>query len=908
MRRLSHVAQRIAGRWTPRSGLLDVRPEERRVALAAFLVLFGGLAAHTLLETGRDALFLARLPADQLPWMYLAIAALAVLVARTRASRVTGGRSLPVLMAVCAVGTFLFWAAGSRGPWGLRAVYVWTGLVATLIPMAFWLLLGEVYTIAQARRLYGPIALGSQLGAVGGAAAARALSSGLDADHLLVASAAVLLLTALGPARLVAAAAQSLHHDAPVGAAPVPLEPMALRRHRYLALVAGLVLLSTIAFTLGDYVFKSAVARAVEPARLVSFFASFYLALNALSIVAQVFLSGWLMRVLGVSRALAVLPILVMPCGIGVAVGAGLAGAVLLKTVDGALRPSLNRVGIELLFVPVPEVLRSSAKPAIDVFGARGGQALASVFILTVVASGGGGKAIASAAVVACLACAAVALALQPHYLNTFRSAVREGTLLDGAALPALDLSSLEALFTALNSRDDGEVLAALHLLAGQGRARVVPALLLHHPSKPVVLRTLTLLSQTERVDWIPVADRLLASPDPAIRSAALRARTTAQPDEGALRRASMDRSPLVRATALVGLIGSGAGSEEAWSGLQELAASPSLLTRVAVAEAIEQQPAPTFARLLLLLAESTDARLAAHVARAMARVRSPAFVATLIGWLSVREVRAAAREALREHGLDALNALDTALGDTRSPARLREHIPRTISQFPPGRAAAVLQRHLATERDGRVRFKILRGLGRIATDQPDVAIDDALVREVAARTVEAAVEALRWRVRLVQGARKVPARATPAHLLLATLLRDKESHRIERFFRLLQLRLRQEDVRSIHRGLLNANRRVRAASRELLENLVEERLRRTVMTLVDDLPDEERLARLPGEQELVDDYRGLLNLLVEGGNPSLRSLAAFHAAEIGFDVQAVAGPFAAGDQWFPSRSKPDGR
>jgi ATP:ADP antiporter, AAA family len=50
--------------------LLDVRPEERRPAATAFLVLFGILAAHTVLETARDALFLARLPPSQLPpWM-----------------------------------------------------------------------------------------------------------------------------------------------------------------------------------------------------------------------------------------------------------------------------------------------------------------------------------------------------------------------------------------------------------------------------------------------------------------------------------------------------------------------------------------------------------------------------------------------------------------------------------------------------------------------------------------------------------------------------------------------------------------------------------------------------------------------------------------------------------------------
>jgi hypothetical protein len=225
----------------------------------------------------------------------------------------------------------------------------------------------------------------------------------------------------------------------------------------------------------------------------------------------------------------------------------------------------------------------------------------------------------------------------------------------------------------------------------------------------------------------------------------------------------------------------------------------------------------------------------------------------------------------------------------------VREHIPRTISQFPPQQAVAVLQRHLAAERDGGVRFKILRGLGRIVTDHPEVVLDDELVREAAASTVEAAIEVLRFRVGVEKGAEQVATRATPAHRLLVMLLRDKEAHRIERFFRLLQLRFRGEDVRSIHRGLWNADRRVRAASRELLENLLEEPLRGTLMALVDDLAPEERLARIPGQQQARhDDYQALLAQMAAVESPSLRSLAAFHAGEVGFPVAAAAGPFAA--------------
>ena len=55
-----------------------VRPDERRDVLGAFLTLLGFMTGHALLETARDALFLASLPARRLPWAYLAIAVIAL--------------------------------------------------------------------------------------------------------------------------------------------------------------------------------------------------------------------------------------------------------------------------------------------------------------------------------------------------------------------------------------------------------------------------------------------------------------------------------------------------------------------------------------------------------------------------------------------------------------------------------------------------------------------------------------------------------------------------------------------------------------------------------------------------------------------------------------------------------------
>src|SRR4051794_16316189 len=66
--------------------LFDVRPDERRPATLAFLALLGITAAHTLLETARDALFLTKVPITYLPALYLAIAGAGLVTTRIGAA------------------------------------------------------------------------------------------------------------------------------------------------------------------------------------------------------------------------------------------------------------------------------------------------------------------------------------------------------------------------------------------------------------------------------------------------------------------------------------------------------------------------------------------------------------------------------------------------------------------------------------------------------------------------------------------------------------------------------------------------------------------------------------------------------------------------------------------------------
>src|SRR5688572_17676457 len=383
----------------------DVRADEKRGALAAFLTLFGILAGHTLLETARDALFLARLPASQLPWVYLAMAAAAVVIAPgpRKGSRLFGSaHGLSALLLGCSLLTAGFWAVGSWShPWALRGLYVFTGLVGTLTALQFWLVVGDMYTITQAKRLYKVIGLGSLLGAVAGAGVARAVSLQLGSSHLILASAMVFALTACGPAMWLRRTPTTGGTRDAAGSLVHQISEL-LRGDAYVKRLAGLVLISTVALTMADYVFKSAVAREVPAEELGAFFATFYMGLNVLALIAQLVLTGWLLRVAGLHRALWVLPALLFVGASGVAFGGGILAALWLKGSDGTLRHSLHRTGTELLFLPIPDAIRPRVKPLIDVLGQRGGQALASIFILAEVSQNRGEVVLATAAAVLC--------------------------------------------------------------------------------------------------------------------------------------------------------------------------------------------------------------------------------------------------------------------------------------------------------------------------------------------------------------------------------------------------------------------------------------------------------------------------------------------------------------------------
>ena len=787
-----------------------------------------------------------------------------------------------------------------QGPPLFYALYVWTGIFASWIVVAFWLLLGESFTVGQAKRLYSVIGAGSVLGAVLGAGLARALASILSAPWFVLVAAGIFVVTALGPALRPRRALSAPEEPAAMRPPPrvrarsevsagAAAELRALGEDPYVKRILALVLLATMALTTVDYVFKSAVAREIPKAELGAFFATVSVALNASALVVQLFGVGLVFRTLRVHQALWIMPALMLLGSGGVLAGGGLVAAVLLRGVDGSLRHSLHRTSTELLCLPIPDADRARTKPWIDLVGQRGGQALASLLILALVALGAGERTLALLVAVLALGWIVVAAAIKQPYMDAFRKTMREGRIALDGEVPVFDLGALEALFSALNSKKDPEVLGALELLAAQERQRLIPALILYHPSKAVVLRAFDLFARLGRDDFVPIADRLLHHADPEVRAAARRARTAGQPDEGFLRSLLADPNLEVRATAVVGLVGRGAlAGSEAEEAVLALRGG-TLPVRLALARAIAEDPSPLHDEVLVALARDPEVDLKAEVATAMGRGPTARFVPVLVELLAYRELGPEARAALVAHGEPALRHLDGVLSDPKAPAEVRRGASRALSEFSAAEAVPILERHLDASADGMVRFRILRALAKLRADEPTLALSEVVLGRAVEEALGAARRSLSFRLALERGQADDRRRDTPAGNLLRTLLGDKEAHAIGRLFKVLGLLHPRENFGHIHRALQGGRAKVRASSLELLENVLAPPLRERVLALVEARPDGERLARAGGKPWTVG-YADLLGLMLERGG-ELASLAAYHSAELGIEVAPPRAP-----------------
>jgi AAA family ATP:ADP antiporter len=885
-----------------RNRLVDVRRGEWLALAKAFVALMLLITAHTALETARDALVLTRLPAGELAVVYVAVA-LCVLPAVWLAARAAGRfgpqRALGGgLLTASAILVTLFAFPLNRGT--SVAVYVTSGLIGAVLVPLYWNVLASLFNMSQARRLLGIVGAAGVLGGALGSGAAATLLLVVHTRVLLMVSAGVLLVTV--PVLLSMPAAERAPPPRPIGVLPSRRDAADLREEPFLRRIALLVVVSTAAALFLDYFFKWTVTRTVPHDEIARFVARYYAALNGLSVVTQIFVTGALVRRVGVATTMVVTPLLLMLGGLGaLAAAGGLVAVLAVKALDGTLRNSVHRVTMELVYLPVPPGLRARAKPFIDGALARLTQAVAGLLLLGLASADYlSSRLLAGTVVAATLAWLAVAVTARGPYLGLLRHAVMGDTVAP-VDMDPIDLESAERLVELLAHPERLVVLGAMNALARRGRERLIPALILLHEDEVVRVRALGIFGASTREDWIARARGLLTSSGESVRTAA--ARALAMHGRLDAKDLALDADPHLHAYAALRLSLSSLGVDPVDDPtVAELLDRPGAQGEDGrlglLAVVVDEKQNERLARVLAALAmrAGTSRAWTEGLARAAVSQQATSLIPPLVARLGLPDTRETLRIALVSLGRPAMDEVWGALLDPLRERRLRGHLPNTLARFGTSHAAELLLRCVETERDGLIRYKAIRGLGRIITD-PNIRVDRARVERIAyANLVEHfRLLGLRAAFTMSSGPPKGAVGPTTTQFLLVGLLDDKLRQSLERTFRLLKIAHPRDDFHRVQIASQSKDSRLRANSGEFLSALLRKSdqgdLRELLLVLVDDLSMTERVARgsaLLGAKSPTTG-KAALELLMSDADAVLAAIATLHAASVAGKTAQIA-------------------
>jgi len=843
---------------------LEVRPGEfARVAkLASFLFFL--LAANSVIKVVRDALFLSRFPITQLPYVYLlaALTAAAVILLYSRyAATLPFSRLVLLSLGLTISNVILFWplVTFAAGAWVFYGYYLWSASVGLILVAQFWTLANQLFTPRDGKRLFGLVTAG---GTVGGAFAGMASSWAVNlmvGTNQLLWLAAAFLAGAYGMAHLIlreqAFAGTNRPEKRSGEDSRGSLGGIAgtIIGSPYLQVIGAVIFVSVIVSTLIDYQFKASAKESYSSAdALASFFATYYAWLSAVTLLAQLCLTGKALIHFGLIPTMLILPAALFGGSIAVLLWPGVMAATGNRMAEASLRTSVNQSGLQILYLPVPDSIKKKVKVFMDVTVERLGDAAAALVILAI--SLALGRDTVGLLSYVCMGLIAIwmLLVLQARrgYVQTLRRSLtyREVSL-EAAPIDFSDRETVDAVLHTLDEKDERSVLFALALAnkmePGFVLSRLPPGML-RHSSAEVRRQALTLFAASLEPNTLAIVFELLAADDGQLRSEAIHTIATVLKNAAIPVIRPLIGHPEIRTrSAAIGLL---LQSKDEQTRDEALAAFRSLVSdrspageslRIEACRLMGEIDLPEFTDDLIQLIRSDPSPAVVRQAMlAAARRKNAAVIRDIVARLGSDPIGSGAHEALIQYGEMAVKELRAALFDSRVAREIRLHLPRILNQINAQSAINALLGGLLEE-DRAIRFQVIVAIEEMARRFPHLRPD----REI----IESAImsDALLYLQRWVIFSALFVAPATAATLdrsLLYHALTDSMNRVKERILLLLSLIYPREDIRHAWAGLRSVDPVARAHAIELLDNLLTGNVKRYVFPLFSDRPQDERL------------------------------------------------------------------
>lgn len=367
----------------------EIHPREFQLVQFAFSYATILSIFYILCATVGETLFLSHFDAkslqELLPWIYISIALVSILVAwgYDRLNDIVPRRNLMIGAPLFFAMSILLFRYVIYVTNGHHAVYfglvVWLEASALFMMALFFSYTGDLFSPRDARRLYGYIVIGMALGPLlGGILVVILLPYIAVVDFLYVL--ALTLLLGLLPAYRISVIATPYQLKVPKKSTHQPTLK-ALFSNKYIRLVFLIFFLSAMCNVVADYQMLSIAGQTLNEEEIADFFAKFFGYMGFLQLLIELFLARWLLQRFGVLKNLFTLPVLLLISGLSFLVHPNLFLAAAVNFVFLSMSDTLDLLSKELLFLPLSTRLRIRSQNLANGMLSAGGKILSGLIL-----------------------------------------------------------------------------------------------------------------------------------------------------------------------------------------------------------------------------------------------------------------------------------------------------------------------------------------------------------------------------------------------------------------------------------------------------------------------------------------------------------------------------------------------
>lgn len=873
--------------------LVPIKRDEINQVALLFAYYFLIIASHIIVKSIRDALFIHRVGASKLPYVYIGIALIAGIVVQgySRLARLTTRNRMIIGSNLFFVSNILVFWWLFRYDWGWLsyALYIWAGIFSAISTSQFSLIANDIFNPRQAKRLLGYILSGGTLGGLLAGVVSRGIVHTIGTENLFLIPVVQLLvctivmrwITLQEPAAAKRGTARTTSSDQDTAGAFT-----SILKSKHLLLLATITSITVLAQTLIDFQFKNIIQQNYETKdALTGFFGSYYAYINIMIIVFQLVTGRIILKRFGVGVAL-----LVMPAAFFLGSGITLFypvlwAAIFVKGCDDVFSLSVNKVSTEILWIPISASIKQKAKLFIDVVVERISRGIGGLLLLfLIMAASLGIRQLSIPTLVMLILWMFLCIRIYREYVASIEATLQKQSLnLDNIDVDLSDSSTINLLLPLLDSKNKRQVIYALELLQDVKNPGVAERIqqLCHHPSPEVRTRALRILSGMGDPELVPQIEPLLQDGNEEVRTEAMHYICTYGGAEYNQKIQSFLADPdyRMKSAAITCIVQYGGDKERALITRQLIEQMLSekgdyrKLARLGAAKALGVMEQESDVRQYLMeLFDDEDVHVVRQAILSAGKTKCPELAPVLLERLGNPAIKVAAREALAVYGQEILDTLVHTMTDQQTPISIRRQIPKVISMIPHQDSVDALLGHLDQD-EMDMRDKMIRALSEIRQVHSNVHFDSNLVES---HITEHIKEYYRLSIML-------DAQNGNDSYLLRRALKERLELLEYMIFRLLGLIHTPESMRNAYRGVTSQNKRIRANAVELLDNVLNRNIKRMLFPIIDDSPKTgfmQEAYTLWAMESMTD--KEALTLLISSRDNWLKACALYTAGEKG--------------------------